>query len=186
MPNYSITDPAQCVDGQSLVFHYSQEPEIVRFVPHVPKSNPTQPPLVWAMDQQHAPLYWFPRDCPRVATWPRNASERDRFRGVFASDASRIHIVEWRWFERVCTSQLFEYHFDATDFTPWDAANGHWVCSTTVEPIGVHAVGNLMTRHEQAAIELRFVDRLHSMRDRVVDENFGFSIVRFANAQTPR
>ncbi|MGV3489112.1 MAG: DUF6886 family protein [Tuberibacillus sp.] len=45
---------------------------ITHFEPRQPQSFPDQPPLVWAIDEEHAPLYFFPRDCPRVAFW-RNA-----------------------------------------------------------------------------------------------------------------
>ena len=48
-----------------FLYHFSEDPSIERSAPHVPSSNPTQAPAVWAIDEDHAPLYWFPRDCPR-------------------------------------------------------------------------------------------------------------------------
>ena len=48
------------------LFHFSHDPSIERFTPHVPATNPSQSPSVWAIDAEHAPLYWFPRNCPRV------------------------------------------------------------------------------------------------------------------------
>src|SRR3954464_3428258 len=55
---------------QSALFHFSEDPSIERFVPHVPKTNPTHRAGVWAIDHERAPLYWFPRECPRVTIWP--------------------------------------------------------------------------------------------------------------------
>ena len=34
-----------------------------------PATNPDQPPMVWTIDEVHAPLLWFPRDCPRITFW---------------------------------------------------------------------------------------------------------------------
>src|SRR5690242_18830335 len=58
------------------LFHYSEDPSITTFVPRVPRSNPRQRAAVWAIDGQHAPLYWFPRDCPRVTVWANDDAQR--------------------------------------------------------------------------------------------------------------
>ena len=94
--------------------------------------------------------------------------------------------MEWAWCERIGSAELFEYRFDSKDFTPWTEAEGQWVSSIAKEPVGVHAIGNLMERHGEATIELRFVDRLHNARDLAVQADLGFSVVRFANALAPR
>ena len=60
---------------QSVLFHYSEDPGIVRFEPHVPRTNPDVPAAVWAIDEARAPLYWFPRDCPRVTVWANAYAE---------------------------------------------------------------------------------------------------------------
>ena len=54
---------------QAPLLHFSEDPSITRFTPHVPATNPGQAPAVWAIDAAHAPVYWFPRDCPRGAVW---------------------------------------------------------------------------------------------------------------------
>ena len=53
----------------SALYHFSEDPSIERFVPHVPVTNLQHAPAVWAIDAEHSPLYWFPRDCPRAAVW---------------------------------------------------------------------------------------------------------------------
>ncbi len=52
-----------------MLYHFSENPGIERFVPHVPVTNPDHPPAVWAINVKHSPLYWFPRDCPRATVW---------------------------------------------------------------------------------------------------------------------
>lgn len=42
------------------LYHFSEDPSIERFVPHVPRTNPTHPPAVWAIDEVHAPLSGSP------------------------------------------------------------------------------------------------------------------------------
>ena len=82
-----------------MLYHFSEDPAIERFVPHVPPTNPTEAPAVWAIDAEHAPLYWFPRDCPRVTAWPRNDRERVAFRSAFTTIADRVHAIESAWLE---------------------------------------------------------------------------------------
>jgi hypothetical protein len=62
-----------------VLHHFSEDPNIVRFDPHVPVTNPEHRAGVWVIDAAHAPLYWFPRDCPRVTVWPRTSQEVQRF-----------------------------------------------------------------------------------------------------------
>ena len=59
-----------------VLLHFSEDPTITRFEPHVPATNPTHEPAVWAIDEQHSPVYWFPRDCPRGSVWANSEAER--------------------------------------------------------------------------------------------------------------
>ena len=105
---------------RGVLHHFSEDPTIRRFVPHVPASNPTQAPAVWAIDTEHAPLYWFPRECPRVTVWPRDESERPAFEERFGTTAPRLHAVEAAWLERMRTVDLYRYDLPATTFRRWD------------------------------------------------------------------
>ncbi len=40
--------------------HFSEDPTIARFVLRPPLARPTVEPLVWAIDEWHAPLYFLP------------------------------------------------------------------------------------------------------------------------------
>ena len=165
------------------LFHFSEDSTITRFIPHVPRTNPTHVPAVWAIDEEHAPLYWFPRDCPRVTAWPRNPEEAVAFREAFATDARRVHAIETRWLERVKTATVYRYELDAADFAPWNDASGQWVCAHEVEPLSIAAVGNLLALHRDAGIELRVVQSLWPLHDLVHSDRWDFSTVRMANAQ---
>ena len=107
-----------------LLHHFSEDPSIDRFEPHVPQTNPTQRPSVWAIDTKHAPLYWFPRDCPRATAWPRNLEEVAEFNRVLGTTAPRVHAIETVWLDRVRTAHVFRYGFDASTFQPWEEASG--------------------------------------------------------------
>lgn len=170
---------------ETLVHHFSEDPSITRFEPHVPKTNPSQLPAVWAIDAAHAPLYWFPRDCPRATAWPRHAAERDEFRRVLATGADRLHAIEIGWLEAMRSVQLFRYDFDGNDFSPWAEASGQWVSHRAVEPLAVAAVGDLVDAHIEARIELRLVPNLWPLIDLIRDDRWDFSIVRKMYAAPP-
>jgi hypothetical protein len=149
----------------------------------VPRSNPTQPPSVWAIDEVHSPLYWFPRDCPRVTAWPRNNVEQIAFREAFCTTAPRIHAIELSWLPTLSTTTLYRYRFDAATFHPWPEASGQWITGQTVEPVDVTEMTDLVRSHIDANIELRAAPSLWPIRDLACIGPWDFSIVRFANAQ---
>jgi hypothetical protein len=167
---------------RGVLHHFSEDSAITRFVPHVPATNPTQAPAVWAIDTAHAPLYWFPRDCPRVTVWPRDESQRSAFAERFGTTAPRLHAVEAAWLERMRTVELYRYDLPATTFQPWEEASGQWISRVEVVPSAVAPVGDLLALHEQAGIELRVVESLWPLRDLAVSDQWEFSIVRMSNA----
>jgi len=167
----------------AVLYHFSEDPAINRFEPHVPATNPDQRPAVWAIDAEHAPLYWFPRDCPRVTAWPRSAAERLAFEAAFATTARRVHGAESAWLARIRDVVLHRYELPGADFAPWPEASGQWVADHAVEPLAVAPVGDLLAAHADAGIELRLVPSLWPLHDLAVSERWDFSIVRMRNAQ---
>lgn len=169
----------------SILHHFSEDPSIVRFEPHVPKTNPTQRPAVWAIDAEHAPLYWFPRNCPRVTAWPRNFDERSEFHRRLATKAHRLHAIETTWLDRMRATQLYRYDFDASDFARWPEASGQWISYEVVEPVAVAAMGNLVDAHREARIELRLVPNLWPLVELVKRGPWDFGCVRLMLAEPP-
>jgi Family of unknown function (DUF6886) len=74
--------------GPGEVLHFSEDPGITRFVPHVAATAQRREAYVWAVDAARAPDYWFPRQCPRAMAWlvPRTTSaDRDLVLGPAGS-----------------------------------------------------------------------------------------------------
>jgi hypothetical protein len=162
-----------------VLLHYSEDPAITAFAPHVPRRNPTQPAAVWAIDSDHAPLYWFPRDCPRVAVWANDADQQRRLTDLCATSASRLHAAPNSWLDAIRDCELYEYRFDPGPFAPWPDAEGQWVAHEPVTPVTVAPVGDLLARHARAGVDLRFVTDLAAMRAAALESGLPFSIVRF-------
>lgn len=166
-----------------VVFHFSEDPAITRFVPHVPRTNPAHAAAVWAIDEAHAPLYWFPRDCPRVAAWPRSGAEAQAFRAAFGTDAGRVHAIEDGWQQRMAAAVIYRYELNAADFAPWGDASGQWISDHIVAPQRVEPIGDLFALHRDAGIELRVVESLWPVHDLAHRGPWDFSTVRMANAR---
>jgi hypothetical protein len=167
----------------AVLHHFSEDPTIERFVPHVPTTNPNHPPAVWAIDAAHAPLYWFPRDCPRVAVWADTAADLPAFQRCFTTTASRLHAIEDAWLAAMQRVELYCYDLPADSFAPWTDANGQWISTEAVVPLSVAAIGNVIELHSRASIELRVVASLWPLHDVVAAGSWPFSIVRMLNAQ---
>ena len=183
-PEPSSTDTAtETPTDVGYVFHYSEDGTIRRFAPHVPQTNPGQPASVWAIDADHAPLYWFPRWCPRISVWTRDEAEQALFTELFESEASRIVAAETHWMERVRDGKLYRYVFDAAAFEPWGEADGQYVSHEVVYPERVELLDDLFALHAAAAVEVRFTPRLGALMDRILESGLPFSFVRIRDAK---
>jgi len=164
----------------AVVFHYSADPRIAEFVPHVPATNRDQPPRVWGIEPAYAPLYWFPRDCARVTVWAHDDAQRAVLRARWGAEGTRLHFAaasDEPWIRR---TQLVEYSFAPEPFAPWPDAEGQWVADVAVRPLAVRPVGDLVAAHAAAGVELRFDTDLAVRRDEVVASGLPFSIVRWS------
>jgi hypothetical protein len=167
----------------ALVYHFSEEPSIELFQPRLPAARSDVQPLVWAIDEEHAPLYWFPRDCPRVTFWAGPGTDPEvasRFLGQTA--AKRVHAIECAWLDRMRRTQLYAYRFASGLFVPFEEADGHWVSHQEVVPLAVEAVGDLLICHAEAGIELRITPSLWPLHDCIPSTGLHFSIVRMRHA----
>ena len=141
-------------------------------------------PLVWAIDTRHLPLYWFPRQCPRATYWADSSTDpADSAR--LLGGASRVHAIERGWLERMRTTAVFAYRLPEQPFEPHPEVGGYWVARTRVEPEEVEALGDLVARHERAAIELRVLPNLWPLWDEVVESTLEYSGMRLRNALPP-
>jgi hypothetical protein len=178
-------EPAPPYDGEGpfALWHFSEDPSLSRFRPHVPATNPASRPLVWAVDTRHAPLFWFPRDCPRGCIWPVPATTReDRERFFWPSAADRIHVMETGWLARMQACRLYAYRLPARAFRPHEEVGGYWVCGEPVEAVGREVIDNLVGRHADARIELRITPSIWPFWRRVANSTVGYSGLRLTNA----
>jgi hypothetical protein len=175
--------PPYAGEGPFALWHFSEDPSLGFFEPRPQPSSPAGPPLVWAVDTRHAPMFWFPRDCPRGCVWPVSTTtpaDRERFFGQ--GGAGRVHVIEGGWLDRVRDCRLYAYRLPAGAFWPHEEVGGYWVTGQTVEAVERVAVGDLLGRHAAAGIELRVVPSIWPFWRRVTASTAEFSGSRLRNA----
>lgn len=95
-------------------------------------------------------------------------------------------MIEYDWLAPMQTVRLFAYRFDAADFSPHGdepVRNAH-VATQTVRPLGPpEPIGDLLTLHAEAGIELRVVDSVWPWWRAVITTTVGFSGIRLRNAK---
>ena len=166
-----------------VVFHYSEDGTIKRFTPHVPPSNPSHPPAVWAIDAERAPLYWFPRRCPRISVWANDGDQQARLSELFQTEASRICAAETIWLDEMRRAHIYQYRFDASQFAPWAGADGEYISGDVIQPDHVDVIDDLLGMHAAAEVELRFTPRLGRLMDEMLASGLPFSFVRIRDAR---
>ena len=168
------------------MLHFSEDPTITRFVPHVAATAQQPQAYVWAVDHARAPDYWFPRQCPRALAWVTGTTtDADRDRIIGAGCGERVHAIEYGWLEAMRTVRLFAYRLPAAAFRPFDAPVSHaHVAVAPVEPLGPpEPVGDLLRCHADAGIQLRVLDNLWRFWDEVIASTVEFSGIRLRNAR---
>lgn len=172
------------------LFHFSDDATIARFEPRpvlVPSERPPgrdwlNGPLVWAIDDWHQPMYFFPRDCPRILVWAKaDTTEADHDRWFGASGARIIAHVEWAWFERVISTPIHRYEFDPAAFEDLHDAGMH-VSRQAVTPLRMETLSDLPAAMQGEGVELRLVESLVPLRG-VWSSSLHASGIRLRNAQ---
>lgn len=166
------------------VLHFSEDPDIARFVPHVAATARQQEAFVWAVSAEQAPAYWFPRQCPRMLAWPEPTTTPED-RALLGPGAHRVHMIEYGWLDAMRKAELFAYRFAEKDFRPFGEPTAHaWVARSEVQPLGpAEPIGDLFALHEAAGIELRVAASLWPFTDAVAASTLGFSGIRLRNAR---
>lgn len=167
------------------VLHFSEDPTITRFVPHVARTSVIGTPYVWAVDGDRCPDYWFPRQCPRAMAWrgPRT-TPGDVERIIGAGCGERVHAVEYAWLKAIMDARLYAYRLPAADFEPIGDPPHAVVAQVPVEPLGPpEPVSDLIELHEEAGIQLRVLDNLWPFWNQVTASTLEFSGIRLRNAR---
>ena len=174
--------PAYANEGPFALWHFSEDPDLGVFEPHVSATTTEEPAFVWAVDTRHAPMFWFPRDCPRGCIWVSSRTTENDRNAFFGQSASpRIHVMESAWVERFMACTLFAYRLPPGPFRR-HSVGGYWTSEEAVTALDQQAVGNLMERHAAAGIELRITPSIWPFWDQVVESTVEFSGSRLGNA----
>ena len=156
------------------LWHFSEDPSLERFVPRDDK--------VWAIDERHAWLYWFPRDCPRACFWAVDStSDEDVERWLDGDSTCRVAVIEGTWLERMRAVRLYAYRMPNE---PFDVVQDgrFYIASTTVDAIERVEVGDLIARHAAEGIELRIAPALYPLWGKVTETTLDYSGIRLRNA----
>lgn len=174
--------PPYVGEGPHALWHVSENAAIQRFEPHVSATAASDEPRVWAVDSRHLPLYWFPRECPRGTFWATSDTTSDD--AELLGDATRVHLVETSWLERMRNARVVAYRLPESTFIPYGEVGGYWLSRAAVEPLDLVELGDLVERHETSGIELRWVPNLWPLWNRVVASTLEFSGIRLHNARS--
>jgi hypothetical protein len=174
--------PAYDGEGPFAVWHFSEDPSLSRFRPRRRAANQAAQPQVWAVDTRHAPMFWFPRDCPRGCIWPVSATTpADRERFFWQTAANRIHVMECGWLRRMQDCRLYAYRLPSEPFRPHEVG-GYWIADEPVDAIEQLAIDDLVGRHADAGIELRITPSIWPFWRRVANSTVEFSGSRLRNS----
>jgi hypothetical protein len=161
------------VTPPQYLFHFSEDPTITRFEPHVAKTQQIEGAWVWADDELHSPRYWFPRQCPRATWWPKGDTEWSH----------RVHAIQWDWWDRFLAAEVYAYRFDGAPFHE-NPGGGGWRTTEMITPIEVVPIGPLLDRHRDARVELRVVSDLKKLWNEVIElPGINFSGIRLRNLE---
>jgi hypothetical protein len=166
------------------LYHFSEDPAIARFEPHVAPTSTEKEAYVWAIDEWHARMYYFPRQCPRACFWAgEHTTADDRERWLGAVEAGMVIAVESDWLERIRATTLYRYTMPEATFRSMGHAGGHWVSDEPVTPESVEPLGDLLVALTEADVELRITPSLAELWNRVIRTTLEFSGTRLRNAK---
>jgi hypothetical protein len=175
---------AQEHDAMPALYHFSEDPSIRTFVPQRAKTSIRDEAYVWAIDGWHAPMYYFPRDCPRACFWPQDSTTpADRERWFTYVQARMVITIEAGWLERVRATPLYRYTMPEHQFQLLDPIAGHWVSRQVVTPRSVEPVNDLLAALAGADVELRVTPALIPLWNEVIRSTLAFSGTRLRNAR---
>jgi hypothetical protein len=162
------------------LWHASEDDSIELFQPHRAPTSDRDEDLVWAIDDEHLPAYFFPRDCPRATFW--RCARTEPLDTALLCGAERVHAIEWSWWERFRDARIFLYQLPADSFEIADVEAGYYTSRNTVRPIERTLIADVVQKHADLGIELRIVESLWPLWDRVIASTLCFSGIRLRNA----
>lgn len=166
------------------LFHVSEESNIEQFVPRIPyrQDMDKSKGLVWALTEESLPNWLTPRDCPRVGYRVADETTSEDISKFFSSSSQHCVSIEHYWYERMAKTTLYIYEFDATNFY-FDEIAGFYVSDKIEKPIAVVKYSDLFEELFKRNIEVRIVNNLWSLAEKVKNSSLKWSLCRMGNAQ---
>ncbi|MDX8351234.1 DUF6886 family protein [Cognatiyoonia sp. IB215182] len=160
-----------------MLCHFSDRPDIRRFDPRPSRLGR---PLVWAIAPDHAFLYLFPRECPRILMW-RTKQSRTVDQRIWLQGARQVAFVEKRWMPQITRGRLYQYGFRGTAFRSLDDI-GMYVADTPIQPSYMRVINNLPIALSSAGVTLRALPTLAPLKS-AWDTSLHVSGIRLRNAR---
>ena len=166
------------------LFHVSEESGIEKFVPRIPyrKDVDQSKGLVWSLTEESLPNWGTPRDCPRVGYRAVEESTQDDIDKFFSSSFRHCVAIEHDWHQRMLDTTLYIYEFDIANFY-FDESAGFYVSDKTEVPIGVTKIENLYEGLFSKNVEVRILENLWELGEKVQASSLKWSLCRMANAK---
>jgi len=143
------------------LFHFSDRGDIAVFEPRPPERHPEAESFVYAINSWHAPLYLFPRDCPRIGVWPVETTLDKDISAFRDLTSARMRLLIDSSFERSWREkELFRYEFDPADGFIDCQDHGVWVSRSVVAAQSVVRLTNLPSCIEDEGIQVEIVASL--------------------------
>ena len=138
------------------LYHYSNDGTIEVFEPRPPKNHPSARPAVWAIDELHSPLYFYPRECPRVAWWRLPNSDSEDIKQFLPSGKPWHMAIAPEWEAAWRAGSLYRYELSCDTFFDREDHGCH-VSYEPVRPIHVIKLTDLpdLVPSDRIAIEIR-------------------------------
>jgi hypothetical protein len=169
------------------LFHVSEENGIGIFYPRPPARDDLDKnkAYVWALCERTLPNYLFPRDCPRVTYHVGRETSKEDIEAYITSPSvcSHVVIIENAWFDRMRETTLYLYEFDGGDFYLQDESAGYYVSEKPQKPSGVTEIRDLFAELWKRNTELRIVDNLWEICDKIKKTSFMWSMCRMRFAK---
>ena len=163
------------------LYHFSDQGEIGVFHPRAPLAHPEERPAVYAIDEWHQPLYFFPRECPRIGVWPVAATTAaDRATFTEMGSARMLLFADHSWKSRCEEASVWRYEFASDGFIDCED-HGCFVSYVPQTPISVTELKHLPNEILSAGCAVHFVDLLEESTRWLVPTTLHVSMVRMRN-----
>ena len=168
------------------LFHVSEEADIKIFEPRVPKRNDLDKNvgLVWAINEECLPNFLLPRECPRVCYRIGKTTTKEDIDKFFNNNiVKHTVIIEREWWEIIAKTKLYLYEFAVEEFELQDEIAGYYISNTTQKPIAKYVIDDLFEALSQRNVEIKAVDELHGIANKVKNSTLYWSLCRMRNAK---